>query len=278
MKPINETILFQPGQSFNAFKRIDQKFDFCWHIHNEYEIVYMLKGNGRRFIGNVVEEYNSPELVFIPPAVSHTWESAPNSLNNEAFVIHFQKNGFGKSWFKQNELSELAPLFENHQSFVIKNPPPLHKYFAKMIQENKLTKALNLLALLDLINNSEKIILGEHKETSPTLIDSRLAKIITWINQNFQRDFSLPELAEKHNLSPYQLRTLFQKNIKKSLLEYTNEIRIYHSCNLLQNKNLTINEVAFNTGFKNLSYFNRIFIKTTTLTPSQYRKQFSPKL
>ena len=51
-----------------------------------------------------------------------------------------------------------------------------------------------------------------------------------------------------------------------------NEYRIIHSMKLLAEKPLSINEICYESGFNNFSYFNKTFKEYTQKSPSQYRK------
>ncbi|MDR0843662.1 MAG: helix-turn-helix domain-containing protein [Tannerella sp.] len=59
-----------------------------------------------------------------------------------------------------------------------------------------------------------------------------------------------------------------------TLFEYLNRIKIDFACKLLMDKNLTILEVCLDSGYNNLSHFNKQFKKSTGLSPSEYRKKF----
>ncbi|MCK5461516.1 MAG: helix-turn-helix transcriptional regulator, partial [Bacteroidales bacterium] len=53
-----------------------------------------------------------------------------------------------------------------------------------------------------------------------------------------------------------------------------NEIRIAHACKLLINKNMTISEICYETGYNNISHFNRQFKLITSVSPSAYADKY----
>jgi AraC-like DNA-binding protein len=67
----------------------------------------------------------------------------------------------------------------------------------------------------------------------------------------------------------------FRLNMEMTLFEYLNKLKIEFACKLLMDQDLSIMEVCFDSGFNNLSHFNKQFKKITGLTPSEYRKRFN---
>jgi AraC-like DNA-binding protein len=60
----------------------------------------------------------------------------------------------------------------------------------------------------------------------------------------------------------------------QTVFEYLNQIRVDFGCKLLMDPDLSIMEVCLDSGFNNLSHFNKQFRKLTGVTPSEYRKRF----
>jgi AraC-like DNA-binding protein len=59
-----------------------------------------------------------------------------------------------------------------------------------------------------------------------------------------------------------------------SIFEYLNGIKVDFACKLLMNNELAIVDACYDSGFNNLSHFNKQFRKNTGVTPSEYRKRF----
>jgi len=273
MKPLKEKVIFAEGRSFLTYRRPEFKYDFYWHIHPEFEIVYILKGKGVRYVGNSVEEYSAPELVFIPPGIPHTWQSDAESQENDAYVLHFTDECFGEKWYTQSEFSVLQGLMTSTAASIIKDCQESEKLFEKTVNRQSLSRVSAFIELLDYINRVESRSLGSYNVEGETQ-NPLLEKIITWLNENFTSEFTVIDLADKMSMSPYQLRSTFKKHTKKSILQYTNELRVFEACRLMQNQQYTISYLSSLAGFNNLSYFNRTFLKVTGMTPREYRKVF----
>ena len=59
--------------------------------------------------------------------------------------------------------------------------------------------------------------------------------------------------------------------LDKAILSSLNEIRINHACSLFLSSNLDIASVAFESGFNNLSNFNRQFTQNQKVSPKKYQ-------
>ena len=93
MKPLLEDIGKKRGQhSIFAFEIEQQKLDFFWHYHPEYELTLIVNGKGTRMVGDHHEYFESGDLVFIGPDLPHTWMSDRHMEGNcKVVVIQFTK-------------------------------------------------------------------------------------------------------------------------------------------------------------------------------------------
>ena len=274
MKAFQEKILSHDQKSLYAFQRNAANYDFSWHIHAEYEIVYILEGFGVRYIGNSVEQYSAPEIVFISPDVPHTWCSAADSHTNVAYVVQFKENCLGKKWYELPEFNSLKPLLAPSTSVIVKDCATLRDSFQKVCQTQELSQVSAFIELLDHINKANKRPLGSLHTLESSLLNSRIDKILAWIHQHYTKEFTLEQLANDMSMSSYQLRALFKKHIHKSVIQYTKELRVFEACKLMRNVDYSISHISELCGFNNLSYFNRTFRHITGMTPREYRQSF----
>ena len=135
----------------------------------------------------------------------------------------------------------------------------------KTVSSQSLKRVAAFIELLDYVNRADYRTLGSYN-VDEEIDNPQLEKIITWINENFTEEFTVTELADRMSMSPYQLRSTFKKHTKKSILQYTNELRVFEACRLMQNDQYTISYLSALAGFNNLSYFNRMFLKVTGQT------------
>jgi AraC-like DNA-binding protein len=96
---------------------------------------------------------------------------------------------------------------------------------------------------------------------------------LQYIMQNFQRDIAIKDLLEVTNMSYATFYNYFKRTYKVPFKEYLLDIRVDYACKLLKDESLNISEIAYNSGFENLSNFNRQFRKLKFMTPSQYQRK-----
>ena len=81
------------GRSIFGLTINQASFDSLWHYHPEYELTYIIKGNGRRMVGDHMENFSEGDLVLLGPDLPHTWisERSSNTENCRALVIQFSE-------------------------------------------------------------------------------------------------------------------------------------------------------------------------------------------
>ncbi|MFS0924611.1 helix-turn-helix domain-containing protein [Enterococcus casseliflavus] len=114
----------------------------------------------------------------------------------------------------------------------------------------------------------KKIILDRKKSAI-----KKIEELKFYIDNNFDKDITLSEIANNLFLSEQYLSRLFSKEMGISISEYTIQKRLEKVRNELLNTEKSVIDIAFGAGFSNINSFNRIFKKYQGLTPSEYRKE-----
>ena len=99
-----------------------------------------------------------------------------------------------------------------------------------------------------------------------------LDKIGHYLTEHFRDTLTLERLAREIGMNPSALCRHFRQRTGKTLFAVLNEIRISHACRLLRDTQQAISAIAWESGFANLSHFNRQFKSLTGQTPGEYRK------
>jgi len=113
-------------------------------------------------------------------------------------------------------------------------------------------------------------------DPTDTFSDTRIGMVIKFIKNNLtNKDITVELLAEKACMSTSHFHKKFKNTLGISPIDYINSEKIKFSKKLIkQSKNLRISEVAYKSGFNNISYFNRQFKKMEMITPQQFKKSF----
>lgn len=96
---------------------------------------------------------------------------------------------------------------------------------------------------------------------------------IRYINENFDKELTLKEVAECVHLNPSYFSVIFKEQTNLTFSEYLTRTRIQAAKKLLISTDLLITEVAEKSGYKTSKYFIKLFKELVGVTPSVYRKR-----
>lgn len=102
-----------------------------------------------------------------------------------------------------------------------------------------------------------------------------IARARKYMEDNFNRELTLKEVADTINLTPSYFTTLLKRYTGQSYSEYITHIRIEKAKQLLEMSDGKVYEIGEQVGYQNVYYFNRVFKKMTGLSPGEYKKEAS---
>jgi len=101
-----------------------------------------------------------------------------------------------------------------------------------------------------------------------------MQRVFDYINDHFQREIAVKDLASLVDLSTSQFQRRFRKLFNTSPASYINHVRIQTACRLLTSSTDTISQIANRTGFYDHSHFSKVFKAQTGVSPTVYRRQY----
>lgn len=142
-----------------------------------------------------------------------------------------------------------------------------YDYLLKPIEQEQLNKVLERIAA-EYAKDESHDTAAQEEEISLTVI----RQIVQEIQERFTENITLTDLAEKYGISTSHLSGLLKNELKLPFSEYITARRMQRAKELLKDENLSIAQVAEQTGYNDYFYFTKVFKKTTGITPSKYRK------
>jgi AraC family transcriptional regulator len=100
----------------------------------------------------------------------------------------------------------------------------------------------------------------------------RFKLVANYIQEHLAEDLSLGELAGVLNMSPSHFKTLFREAIGMPVHQYVIRQRVEHAVSLLVSTNLSLSEVAMQSGFSNQSHLARFMRRFIGVSPAQLRR------
>jgi AraC-like DNA-binding protein len=250
-----------------------------WHYHPEIELVYVNKGSGKRQIGSHISYYRDGDLMLIGSNLPHCGFTDGLTGNENETVIQMKPDFLGNSFFELPEMKKIKALFEKATMGIVYNGQSKKDIGEKMESlENKppFQRLLGLLEILHLMETStEYSVLNAKGFLLETELQDnhRINNIFNFVKEEFQRPISLEEVAGKVSMTVPAFCRYFKKITEKTFTQFVNEYRLVHAAKLLHEKQVSITEVCFESGFNNFSHFNKQFKKFTGKSPSHYRNE-----
>ena len=108
---------------------------------------------------------------------------------------------------------------------------------------------------------------------SDIAIDKTLETAIGYITENWDKDFSVTDIARKCCVSESSLYHLFQRNLGQTPISFVNSIRINVAIEHLENSSYSVSRICELVGFHSENHFRRVFLNFTGTTPLKFRKK-----
>jgi two-component system response regulator YesN len=102
-----------------------------------------------------------------------------------------------------------------------------------------------------------------------------LTMAINYMENNYQKDLSLEQVASQLRISPFYLSKIFKKMYNQNFIDYLTEIRILKAKELLVNPSLAVKNVCSQVGYNDPNYFARVFKRICGITPTEYQAKHS---
>jgi AraC-like DNA-binding protein len=287
MKAILRKVDVGKDYSFSVREDIFPYLYNHWHFHPELELTMIRKGRGIRLVGDSLEEFDDGDIILLGSNLPHMWRNDPayfekdSTLHIEAIAIHFMEYFWGTSFHDLPEMKHIRDLFERAQQGIRikgKTRDLVLKKMEAILLVNGVKRIEYLLNLLELIASSTSCSIlsssGFTKTYNLTNTD-KINDIYSYTFNNFKNRITIKEIADEVNLSPHSFCRYFKTRTLKTYWQFLSEIRVGYACKLLIENRTSINQICYESGFYNLSNFNRCFKTITNKTPLQYFKEYS---
>lgn len=283
MKALFEKITISEQNSLLVRRFQMPHFDVPWHYHPEYELTYIVRGDGRRFVGDHVEPFQAGDLVLIGPDMPHFWRSdedyycSESTLQAEWVVVQFPIA------FSQHVLANLPEAIAvtdllNRARYGMRFSQAASTRIAPELQrlttQTGLTQVLSVLHILDQLatDRDAHLLASDGCQLAPgTAETERMKRVFEFILNHFREEIRVEQIASVAGLAPAAFCRYFKKRTRKSFIEYLNELRIGHARKLLSNVDLSVGQIGLECGFNNVSHFHRQFKLHTGMTPLRYQ-------
>ena len=284
MKPTFEQVNETAVRSFVWRQFSQPQFDALYHFHPELELTLIVQGRGRRLVGRQVSGFEAGDLVLLGSNVPHLWASheaaGVSGRMSEAIVIQFKEHFMGDRFWEIPEMAAVKNLLQKAKSGLLIKGQTRDWLAEKMgagIYLPPVEQFLQLIAMLHGIATSdetEPIDLPLSDYVPSRIETERFQKVYAYLMAHYREEILLETIAGVANLSPTSFCRFFKKTTRKTFVDVLTEFRVKHAAQLLSTTEQPIADICFESGFGNLSYFNKEFKKSLGQSPLAYRKMF----
>ena len=257
------------------------------HKHVEYEIMLFTRGSGKQFVGEGVLDYQKGDIALIGSNVPHLHlcntklnstinfeSSAGEALQFHPIIFPFkledipdyqliyqllQKSQYGIRFYDKELFEELGQRFQDidHYEYT-------HRIIAlfQILERLSACKNIKLLSSTAYSNTNFAVEVNEP-----------VSKVYTYLFNHYKEKITLQEIANYVKQNPSALCRYFRQRTDKSIFQCLAEIRVEHACKLLSYSNLSVSQIAYESGYGNVPYFIKQFESITQRTPKEYRNQ-----
>ncbi|WP_111309941.1 AraC family transcriptional regulator [Confluentibacter sediminis] len=268
-KPENEALVYQE-------ERLKVLYD-QFHQHSEIQISYVEKGAGTLLVGDTISDYKPNDILVLGGYVPHVFRTDTNFSDlTVVYTLFFDKDCFGKDFFKLPDMEGLNTFFEESQYGirVHSKKGKIINQFAKLKNQNKVQRIATLLKIIDYINLAEKKPLSSfiYKKKYTDDEGKRMNDVFNYAMERYYEPITLEEISERANMSKNAFCRYFKKRTNKTFFQFLIEIRIENACKLIYNSpDMSIAAISEQCGFQNTANFNRKFKEIKGVTPTNFR-------
>ncbi len=245
---------FRSYLNYETFERDDENISFDLHLHNSFEIFYVMDGYVIVTIEGCDYRVGKGQAIMILPNRIHSYRTPEKSRSR----VHIFANNYISSFYhKVKDKMPLNPVFELDISVL----DELHamdgdKYLLKSIYYR----------IAHTLNKGTEFVERKNKSAD------NYVRILTYISEHYQEPITAIDVAKELGYDHRYVTSLIKKGLKSTFRTLLNEYRISHAQHLLTTENKSVSQIAYECGYESLCSFNRNFKEITGTTPKEYRQ------
>lgn len=248
-----------------------------WHFHKEMELTLFTDGEGTRFVGDAIGAFGSGDLVLLGERLPHHWHTSGSS-SGLSIQWHFPESH--PVWAFPENL-ELRQLFKRAERGLHLRGRTAATVTALMQEVARGRGAGQLATMLRLLAE-----VAEAPEADLALLSSRsfshraeshhqkaISRSVQYLVANFRDEVRLDDLLKISGLSRPTFARQFKQHSGRSFSAFVNQLRLQAARRELRDGDRGVLDVALACGFRQVTFFNRLFRRELGCTPTEYRRR-----
>ncbi|RAJ05311.1 AraC-like DNA-binding protein [Chitinophaga skermanii] len=262
------------------------------HRHKEMQVTLIIKGSGTLIAGNYTQPFEPGNIYIMGANQPHIFKSDPshfaNNKKDNAHAVHifFDHDRILKNLLHLQEMEHIKKFLDRTHSGLQVIDTKLQAQLAPLVMKvsagSGFERLINFFQLLQYFSKDVKewksLSTGFSKYSFTDSEGIRMNDIYQYTMDHYNENITLKQIAAVAHITPHAFCKYFKKHTRKTYMAFLNEIRINEACKKIINGEFTsIAGIAYAMGFNSAINFNRVFKKTTGLSPSEYIRSFKTK-
>ena len=238
------------------------------HYHNYYELYFLEEGERHHMLQDDMYTMHPGELILFSPYILHRSYGDEN-VPFRRLILYFHRD--------EIDSPELQNMLDNGNGLYHLEPRTrqvLHSMLETLLYEQNNTSEFKSNYCHTVLNMLLFFIVLQLRRQNPSKKEDydRMSQVISYIHDHYQEDITLERLSRHFYISPYYLCREFKRHTDSTVIQYINITRIMNAQRKFMETSKNITEICSESGFSNLTHFNRVFKSVTGMTPSGYKK------
>ncbi|MFZ5351293.1 MAG: AraC family transcriptional regulator [Bacillota bacterium] len=248
------------------------------HWHSYFEIILVLEGTAEIQLNSDYFHASTGELVLVDVYDIHNvaGQCRYMVINIDPAQIPHIRSSFKEVFPKTTEAKRIKSDIEEKAPQVVKacifDIFSLYKekpFGYMLLVMGKIYEMLGSIHGYAASLNSNSLPVSQTRKEDLT----RLNNIVEYIRNNYTRDIELEDIAKEVGFTPTYFCRFFKRAMGKTFFEYLNYYRCSKAEILINTTSMTITEIAMETGFSSLSYFDKVYKKHKGCRPSEEKSR-----
>ncbi len=255
------------------------------HQHPELQVMLILKGEGTLVAGDYLGRFEANDLFIIGSEQPHVFRNdevyyrkGRSKKKVHAISLYFHEQYVGEWFWNLTEMKAIRSFFKTSlRGYRVTGTTKekLTQIILRIKTKTGLDRLSVFIELFQLLTQSRDLkslsVTAPYGVPQP-IEGKRMNDVLQFTFKESHRKIYLEEVAEIAHLSTEAFCRYFKMRTQKTYTTFLNEVRVSNACRLLMNPEMPIQDVCFQSGFTNISNFNRIFKRVTGKSPSIYCK------
>ena len=251
------------------------------HFHNCLELGLCHEGRGEVRIEDRVLPYEDGMYTMIPAHVPHTTKSVPGNLCFWEYLF-VDIEGFLKDKLRMDSRRRMEYIRAlNHRGTIrtMKNHPQAGRLILRILDEFRQKKLFYEEAIhgafYALIIEMLRLDIQSGGDEQGIRMNSSIEAALQYMESHYSKNLRAGQISRACGLSESHFRRTFEEVMRVSPMDYLNQIRIKNACNLINEKNVSMEEIGRMVGYQTPSTFNRNFKRITGMQPLRWKQEVS---